>query len=138
MRAGALFCAPIAILLSPLAFAYPGPIPGTENIPKLMADSTLVCKGEVVEAPEVTVASDPQPPHRTAKAVVHVYRCFKGEPPASEAVLVLFDSMLRPGGGPYVVLRRLFFLKAEGTKYAPGRRLVWATGNLTPTRSRAP
>ena len=122
MRAGTLFCAPIAILLSPLAFAYPGPTPGTENIPKLMADSALVCKGEVIEAPEVTVSSDPQPPHRTATALVHVNRCFKGEPPASEAVLVLFDNILPPGGGPYVVLRkgeyRLFFLRPEGTKYA--------------------
>src|SRR5215469_9268899 len=105
MRAGALFCAPIAVLLSPLVFAYPGPIPGTENIPKLMADSTLVCKGEVVEAPEVTVSSDPQPPHRTATAVVHVDRCFKGAP-GSEVVLVLFDNILPPGGGPYVVLRK--------------------------------
>ena len=121
MRRGTSLCVPIAVLLSPLMFAYPGPIPGTENIPKLMADSTLVCKGEVVEAPEVTVSSDPQPPHRTATAVVHVDRCFKGAP-GSEVVLVLFDNILPPGGGPSVVLRkgdyRLFFLKREGTKYA--------------------
>src|SRR5436305_4143821 len=52
--------------------------------PKLMADSALVCKGEVVEAADVTVVSDPRPPHRTATAIVHVDRCFKGERPASE------------------------------------------------------
>ena len=121
MRRGTLLCAPIAVLLSPLAFAYPGPIPGTENIPKLMADSTLVCKGEVVEAPEVTVSSDPQPPHGTATAVVHVDRCFKGAP-GSEVVLVLFDNILPPGGGPYVVLRkgdyRLFFLTPQNGAFA--------------------
>ncbi len=112
----------MAVLLSPLAFAYLGPIPGTENIPKLIADSTLVCKGEVVEAPEATVSSDPQPPHRTATALVHVDRCFKGERPAGGLVLVLFDNILPPFAGPYVVVRkgdyRLFFLKPEETKYA--------------------
>ena len=111
----------MAVLASSLAFAYPRAPVGTEDIPKLMADSALVCKGDVVEAPEVTVSSDPRPPHRTATAVVHVDRCFKG-PPGSQVVLVLFDNILPPGGGPYVVLRkgdyRLFFLKPEGTKYA--------------------
>jgi len=29
------------------ARAYPGPVPGTEDIPKLIAASSLVCKGEV-------------------------------------------------------------------------------------------
>jgi hypothetical protein len=51
---------------APCAFAYPRPPEGTENIPPLIADSTLVCKGEVVD------------------------RCFKGERPASEIVAVLF------------------------------------------------
>ena len=54
-------------------------------------------KGEVVEAAEVTVVSDPRPPHRTATAIVHVDRCFKGERPASEVVPVLFDNILPPG-----------------------------------------
>jgi hypothetical protein len=48
-------------------------------------------------------------------------RCFKGERPASEVVSVLFDNILPPGGGPYVVLRkgdyRLFFLKPEEDRY---------------------
>ena len=112
----------MAAILCSHALAYPGPLRGTENIPKLMADSALVCKGEVVEAAAVTVVSDPRPPHRTATAMVHVDRCFKGELPASEVVPVLFDNILPPGGGPYVVLRkgdyRLFFLKPEGNRYA--------------------
>ena len=121
MQARLLLCVPMAVLASSLAFAYPRAPVGTEDIPKLMADSALVCKGDVVEAPEVIVSSDPRPPHRTATAVVHVDRCFKG-PPGSQVVLVLFDNILPPGGGPYVVLRkgdyRLFFLKPDGTKYA--------------------
>ncbi len=121
MRVGPLLCVPMAAILCSHALAYPRPPHGTENIPKLMAESTLVCKGEVVEAAEVSVVSDPRPPHRTATAIVHVDRCFKGERPASELVPVLFDNILPPGGGPYVVLRkgdyRLFFLKPEESKY---------------------
>jgi hypothetical protein len=121
MRVGPLFCAPLAAVLCSYALAYPRPLPGTENIPKLMADSALGCKGEVVEAANVTVVSDPRSPHRTATAIVHVDRCFKGERPASEVVPVLFDNILPPGGGPYVVLRkgdyRLFFLKPEEDRY---------------------
>jgi len=121
MRVGPLFSVPMAAILCSHALAYPGPLRGTENIPKLMADSALVCKGEVVEAAEVTVVSDPRPPHLTATAIVHVDRCFKGERPASEVVPVLFDNILPPGGGPYVVLRkgeyRLFFLKPERNSY---------------------
>ena len=120
MRVGPLFAVPMAALLCSYALAYPRPPRGTVNIPKLMADSALVCKGEVVEAAEATVVSDPRPPHRTATAIVHVDQCFKGERPASEIVPVLFDNILPPGGGPYIVLRkgdyRLFFLKPEGAR----------------------
>lgn len=125
MRAALLLCAVIWSLSAPSAFASLGPIPGTENIPKLITDSTLVCKGEVAEAPEVIASSDPQPPSRTATALVHVDRCFKGERPVGEVVGILFDDIL-PGGGtsigrPYVVLRkgdyRLYFLKPEGDRY---------------------
>ena len=97
MRVGPLLCVPMAAILCSHALAYPRPPHGTENIPKLMAESTLVCKGEVVEAAEVSVVSDPRPPHRTATAIVHVDRCFKGERPASELVPVLFDNILPPG-----------------------------------------
>src|ERR1700720_673322 len=121
MRVGPLYRVPMAAILCSHAFAHPRPTRGTENIPKLMADSTLVCKGEVVEAAEVTVVSDPRPPHRTATAIVHVDRCFKGERPASQVVPVLFDNILPPRGGPYVVLRKgdysLFFLKPEKDSY---------------------
>ena len=86
-----------------------------------MTDSVLVCKGEVIEAAAVTVSSDLRPPHRTATAIVHVDRCFKGERPASELVPVLFDNVLPPSAGPYVVLRkgdyRLFFLRTEQDQY---------------------
>ena len=114
MRVGPLFCAPLAAVLCSHALAYPGPHPGTENIPKLMADSALVCKGEILEAPEMKFVSDPQPPRRTAVAIIHMDRCFKGARPANEMGPVLFDNMLpSSGGGPYVVLRkgdyRLFF-----------------------------
>jgi hypothetical protein len=121
MRVGPVLCAPLAVVLCSDALAYPRPPGGTENIPKLMADSALVCKGEVVEAAEVTVVSDPRPPHRTATALVHVDRCFKGERPSSELVPVLFDNILPPEGGPYVVLRKgdycLFFLKPQENRY---------------------
>jgi len=121
MRVAPLLCSPLAVVICSHALAYPRPPRGRENIPKLMADSVLVCKGAVVEAAEVTVVSDPRPPHRTATAIVHVDRCFKGERPASEVVPVLFDNILPPGGGPYVVLRkgdyRLFFLKPEEDRY---------------------
>src|SRR5260370_24930089 len=71
MRVGPMLCAPLAAVLCSHALAYPGPLRGTENIPKLMADSALVCKGEVVEAAEVTVVSDPRPlprPHPCRQA----------------------------------------------------------------------
>src|ERR1700730_17826016 len=121
MRVGPMLCVPLAAVLCSDALGYGRPPYGAENIPKLMTDSALACKGEVVEAAQGTVVSDPQPPHRTATAIVHVDRCFKGQRPASEIVPVLFDNILPPGGGPYVVLRkgdyRLFFLKLEENKY---------------------
>ncbi len=82
MRVGPLLCSPLAAVLCSHALAYPGPPRGTENIPKLMADSALVCKGEVVEAAEVTVVSDPRPPHRTD------YRLFFLKPEEDRYVLV--------------------------------------------------
>jgi hypothetical protein len=116
-----MLCVPLAAVLCSDALAYPRPPFGAENIPKLMTDSALVCKGEVVEAAQVTVVSDPQPPHRTATAIVHVDRCFKGERPANEVVPVLFDNILPPTAGPFVVLRKgdysLFFLKPEKDSY---------------------
>ncbi|MGA2301964.1 MAG: HEAT repeat domain-containing protein [Candidatus Acidiferrum sp.] len=121
MRVGPLLCAPMAAFICSSVLAYPGPMRGTENIPKLMAESTLVCKGEVTEAEDVKISADPSPPHLTALATVHVDRCFKGEPETGEIVPVLFDGILPHTAGPYVVLRkgdyRLFFLKPRDGKY---------------------
>jgi len=86
-----------------------------------VADSTLVCKGEVAEASESKVSRDPSPPHLTGVARVQMDRCFKGEMPTSGFVPVLFDDIVPATGGPYVELRkseyRLFFLRAENDKY---------------------
>jgi hypothetical protein len=98
---------------------------GTENIPKMMASSDLVCKGEVVEAPEPVFSAALELPRRTATAIVRADRCFKGQPPANQFVPVLFDHILPSGGTTggriYVVFRRgeycLYFLKSEGDKY---------------------
>jgi hypothetical protein len=121
MRLARFLCVPLAGLLCLLAFGYPAPNPGTENIPQLMADSTLVCKGEVLDAATLTVSDDPNPTHLTATALVHVDQCFKGEMAQGDVLPVLFDSVLPPAGGPYMVLRkgdyRLFFLKPRDDKY---------------------
>jgi len=104
------------------AFAYPRPPSGAENIPALMAESTLVCKGEVVEAPTPTfVRSSAALARMTATAEVHPDRCFKGTPPGS-TIPVLFDRFLPAAGGPAFVLRkgdyRVFFLKPQNKQYA--------------------
>jgi hypothetical protein len=122
MRPALFVCLLIGMLIGPASKAFPRPPDGSENIPKLMADSTLVCKGEVTEAPEVTYSSDPDLPHQTAIAVLHLDRCFKGSPPANETILVLFDAVLPATGGDYVAFQkgdyRLFFLKPVADKYA--------------------
>ena len=104
------------------AFAYPRPPFGTENIPALMAQSTLVCKGEVVQAPTPIVAPLSHSIRRmTAVAEVRPDRCFKGMP-SSELIPVLFDGFLPAAGGPNFVLHtgdyRLFFLNPRKGKYA--------------------
>ena len=58
------------------AFAFPAPYAGTEDIPKMVAASALVCKGEVVEAPTPSlVPSSTVMPHLTETAHVHPDRC---------------------------------------------------------------
>jgi hypothetical protein len=83
---------------------------GSENIPKLMASSDLVCKGEVVEAPEPVFSTALELPPRTATAIVRADRCFKGQPPANQFLPVLFDHILPSGGTTggriYVVFRK--------------------------------
>jgi hypothetical protein len=110
----------LLICLESSVFASPTPPPGTEDIPKLMAASVLVCKGRVVEAPTPTLV--PSPAGMTwLAATVSPDRCFKGAPSGS-TIPVLFDGVVFASGGPSFVLRkddyRLFFLKAEKGKYA--------------------
>jgi hypothetical protein len=104
-----------------LATAGPVPRPGTEPIPKLMEQSSLVCKGEVKSAPEVEFVEHPE--RFTGTATVLIDRCFKGSPPPNE-IHVLFDREVpRAGGGGEVVLRngdyRLFFLRSQGDEFKP-------------------
>jgi hypothetical protein len=120
MRVRAWLWSPLAAFLCSSALAYPRPRDGTENIPKLIADSTLVCKGEVIDAPAVTPTRDPSPPHLTATALVQAGSCFKGEMPPSNVLSILFDGIVPMASSPYVVLRkgeyRLFFLKPENDR----------------------
>jgi hypothetical protein len=84
-----------------------------------------VCKGEVIDAPDVTLSVNPELPRLTATAIVRVDRCFKGQPPNGGIVPVLFDNVLPAGGmgggTPFAVLRRgdyrLYFLKPQGEEY---------------------
>jgi hypothetical protein len=94
----ALLATGVLFLFSRVLCARTVHVTGTENIPKLMASSDLVCKGEVIEAPEPVFSSALELPRRTATAIVRVDRCFKGQPPANQFVPVLFDHILPSGG----------------------------------------
>ena len=121
----ALLATGVLFLFSRVLCASTVHVIGIEDIPKLMASSDLVCKGEVVEAAEPVFSAALELPRRTATAVVRADRCFKGQPPANQFVPVLFDHILPSGGTSggriYVVLRKgeycLYFLKSEGDKY---------------------
>jgi hypothetical protein len=111
----------LLMCLGASAFAFPRPLPGTEDIPKLVAVSELVCKGEVVEAPTPTLVPSSADMLRLAViAKVRPDRCFKGTP-NGVLIPVLFDGFVS-GVGPSFVLRkgdyRLLFLKAQNGKYA--------------------
>jgi hypothetical protein len=111
----------LLMCLGSSAFAFPAPLPGTEDIPKLMAVSELVCKGQVVEAPTPTfVASSAGMPRLTVIANVRPDRCFKGTPNGT-LISVLFDGFVS-GVDPSFVLRkgdyRLLFLRPQNGKYA--------------------
>ena len=96
-------------------------MPGTEHIPQLMAESTLVCKGEVIEAPApVRVASPEGMERMSAIANVKPDRCFKGKPDGGP-IQVLFDGFDTGTGGSFVLRKGtylLFFLKPQGGKFA--------------------
>jgi HEAT repeat protein len=115
------WCSAILLLcLASAAFASPRPVAGTENIPELMAASTLVCKGEVVDAPTPTfVPSSAGMTRLTATANVRSDRCFKGAPQGS-SIPVLFDGFVS-GVDPSFVLRKgdylLFFLKPQNGNF---------------------
>jgi len=101
------------------AIASPGPLPGTEDIPKMMAASALVCKGEVVEAP--TPKFSPSTGRASdLTASVRPDRCFKGSSNES-SIPILFDGSVS-GVLPSFVLHkgdyRLFFLKCQNGAYA--------------------
>ena len=111
---------------SPAALGFPNPLrAGRENIPRLMAESTLVCKGEVIDAPAVTFSANVPASQLTATAVVRTDRCFKGQPPDGGIIPVLFDNVLPgagwSGGTPPVVLRQgdylLLFLRPRDDEY---------------------
>jgi len=116
------------ILLLGSISAYPRVHPsfddGGEYLPKLVAESTLVCKGEVTKVPPLRVA--PNPGHLNTPAAVHIDRCFKGQPHSAE-IAVLYDGVLPSAGfsgGIFpVVLERgdyaLFFLEPRGEQFAP-------------------
>lgn len=108
----------ILFLSAVTAMAYPRPIKGTEDIPKLMAEATLVCKGEVTSAPKPVPVFDA--PRLTGTATVRVDRCFKGDP-GGTVIRVAVDNFLPPAGGPVFVLDlgdyRLFFLKPLDGRY---------------------
>jgi hypothetical protein len=103
------------------AFASPRPLPGTEDIPKLMAASALVCKGQVVEAPAPTfVPTSAGMTRLTATAKVRPDRCFKGTPNGT-LIPVLFDGFVSGVDSSFVLREgdyRLFFLKLQNGEYA--------------------
>src|SRR5581483_3565106 len=79
------------------------PVPGTEDIPNLMASATLVCKGEVYEAP-APLSLVEGTPRMTATALVHPDRCFKGTA-LDSSISVMFDGFVL-NVDPSFVLRR--------------------------------
>ena len=91
-------CRSLALLmwLTSGAFAFPRPLRGTEDIPKMMAASALVCKGEVVEAPARRLSpSLAGVSHLTETANVHPDRCFKGSPNGSSIPVVISQNVKR-------------------------------------------
>jgi hypothetical protein len=113
----------LCLVFSACSFAGASPRPpfATEPIPKLMADSSLVCKGEVTSALAIKFAFQPQ--RFSGTATVHVDRCYKGIPPSNDISVLFDDTLPSAGGARQVVLRtgdyRLFFLKSEDGKFKP-------------------
>lgn len=117
MQVRVSICVVILVVCAATAFGYPGRPTGYDDIPKLVVISTLVCKGDVLDAPKPMFSETPV--RMTATATVRMDRCFKGEAPAN--VGVLFDGFIPLPGGPLFILTKgdydLFFLKPKGDKY---------------------
>jgi hypothetical protein len=101
------------------AVAGPQPMPGSEDIPRLLEASSLVCKGEVVEAPELKFSSNQDAARFTALATIQVDRCFKGK--AESFIHVYVDEFLFPTSPTFTLEKgayRLFFLKPRDKNLA--------------------
>jgi len=102
------------------AAAHPGPA-GGPNIPRLLSQSTLVCRGEVIEAPIPELVL--HPPRLTGKARFKPDRCYKGAEP--QVVEVLVDKFAAAGGytggSAHLVLRKgdylLLFLQPQADAF---------------------
>jgi hypothetical protein len=100
------------------AFGYPSPLPGTEPIPEMMQEASLVCKGEVTSAPTPTLGDNT--PRTSGTAWVRLDRCFKGDVGRSPIPLAV-DQYYAPGGGPTFFIKpgdyRLLFLTPKDGRY---------------------
>lgn len=105
------------LFASVVAIAGVVPQPGKEPIPELMADSILVCKGEVVtaSAPDFYIVSGDLP-DTTGIARVRVDRCFKGKPESSEISVQVTNHVSNVSPSFFLTTGDygLFFLNAAG------------------------
>jgi HEAT repeats len=106
-----LFRMLLCMVAATAALAYPRPPAGTEDIPGMMQSATLVCKGEVTDAPKPVTT--PNTPRYTVFATVRMERCFKGTPVERE-IRVQMEGAVSPVDPAFVLYTgdyRLFFLK---------------------------
>ena len=82
-----------AIGTATTVLGYPSYTEMFDDIPDLVSRSTLVCKGEVVYAPEVMIVDNPK--DQVATATVSMDQCFKGH---AQVVRVVFDAFTTGGG----------------------------------------
>ena len=91
----------------------PAPIPGTEDTFQLTKDSTLVCKGTVLEVSRDVAKSQNVTAEEGITARFRPQRCFKGTP--KDSVVVVAFSGPAVEKGEYLLL----FLKSSGQVYVP-------------------
>jgi hypothetical protein len=108
----------VCFLTAVNAFGYPVPLPGTEPIPEMMQEASLVCKGEVTSAPTPTLGDNT--PRMSGTAWVRLDRCFKGDVGRSPIPLAV-DQYYALGGGPTFFLKpgdyRVLFLTPKDGRY---------------------